>query len=133
MKALAYVSCILVTFHILHNKLFYNCRFKIKTKCYTLGRCWFDLFNTVICNKCLQTVCADNPKLQCNRMLKWVVNIIVCGYTIVLCSILRTKKYNFYHAKMGALGFDKATIDQELEDDAPAGPMLDLLLALYLF
>lgn len=86
---MAFGCFVLAIYHVLYNTLLFNCRYRFKTACFTLGKCVFDCFNfTFLHTCCLQKCCTE--AFQPWVIVKWVINWIVYAGTIY--SIYEIKK-----------------------------------------
>ena len=89
------VCMVLAAYNLLFNNLLINLRFKCKMSCVTVGLCLFDCVNHVICYRFLLAPCRD----QCFKpwtLFKWVIKILIFGYTIDLVKSKRNEWHDEY-------------------------------------
>lgn len=119
-----YLTCltagavVIATFHLIYNTLIWNLRFACKTKCYSCGKCCFDIVNYMICACCLKRICDD--KKDWLFIVKWVLKL---GYMITL--IVLIKKYKAEQPEV-------EEINEEMEDRITFENILIVYCAQYL-
>lgn len=75
------LSIIMVTFNMMYNTLLINLRFYVKTKSKTIGLCFFDCINFIICYRVCKKSC-HSRLVSCQSVINWASNIAVMGFTI---------------------------------------------------
>jgi hypothetical protein len=74
------ICCMFAIWNLAHNNLFTNMRLNVKIANFMVGLVCFDAINYATCWCWLKMCCRD----QCftiPTLIKWAVNIVVCGYT----------------------------------------------------
>lgn len=93
--ALAAACIVLALYETFYNTLLFNCRYRMKTSCYTLGKCFFDGFNFICLQSCLlQKPCMSNELKF--FIPKWILTICLMMATFGLTYKVRADNADHY-------------------------------------